>query len=217
MAPMITFAEETLALLLDDKSGAFLPIGKYALEHALVGGVLMDLAFADRIDTDPEQLILIDAAPTGNPMLDRVLKRISDSSETRNTAAWLEIISEEQGESIQEQAIESLIERGVLERREEKFLWVFRSRRYPMMDGKMQREARQRVVGVLFSGDIPDPRDIALICIADACGVLKTVFGDKELDEVSPRLDQLRKMDLIGRELITQLSVWRWSGTITRI
>lgn len=217
MAPMITFAEETLALLLDDKTGAFLPIGKYALEHALVGGVLMDLAFADRIDTDLEQLILIDAAPTANPMLDRVLKRISDSSETRDTAAWLEIISEEQGESIQEQAIESLIERGVLERREEKFLWVFRSRRYPMMDGKMQREARQRVVGVLFSGDIPDPRDIALICIADACGVLKTVFGDKELDEVSPRLDQLRKMDLIGRELITQLSVWRWSGTITRI
>lgn len=214
---MITFAEETLALLLDDKTGAFLPIGKYALEHALVGGVLMDLAFADRIDTDPEQLILIDATPTGNPMLDQALKRISGSDARRDTAAWLEIISEEQGESIQEQAIESLIERGVLERREEKFLWVFRARRYPMMDGKLQREARQRVVGVLFSGDIPDPRDIALICIADACGLLKTVFGDKELDEVSPRLDQLRKMDLIGRELITQLSVWRWSGTITRI
>ena len=214
---MITFAEETLTLLLDDKTGAFLPIGKYALEHALVGGILMDLAFANRIDTDPEQLIVIDATPTENPMLDQVLKRISGSDQTRDTAAWLEIISEEQGESIQEQAIESLIARGVLERKEEKFLWVFRSRRYPMMDGELQREAQQRVVGVLFSGDIPDPRDIALICIADACGLLKTVFGEKELDEVSPRLDQLRKMDLIGRELITQLSVWRWSGTITRI
>ncbi len=214
---MITFAEETLTLLLDDKTGAFLPIGKYALEHALVGGILMDLAFANRIDTDPEQMIVINATPTENPMLDQVLKRISGSDQTRDTAAWLEIISEEQGESIQEQAIESLIARGVLERKEEKFLWVFRSRRYPMMDGELQREARQRVVGVLFSGDIPDPRDIALICIADACGLLKTVFGEKELDEVSPRLDQLRKMDLIGRELITQLSVWRWSGTITRI
>ena len=214
---MITFAEETLTLLLDDKTGTFLPIGKYALEHALVGGVLMDLAFANRIDTDPEQLIVIDATLTENPILDQVLRRISGSAQTRDTAAWLEIISEEQGESIQEQAIESLIARGVLERTEEKFLWVFRSRRYPMMDGELQREARQRVVGVLFSGDIPDPRDIALICVADACGLLKTVFGEKELEEVSPRLDQLRKMDLIGRELITQLSVWRWSGTITRI
>ena len=214
---MITFAEETLTLLLDDKTGTFLPIGKYALEHALVGGVLMDLAFANRIDTDPEQLIVINATLTENPILDQVLRRISGSAQTRDTAAWLEIISEEQGESIQEQAIESLIARGVLERTEEKFLWVFRSQRYPMMDGELQREARQRVVGVLFSGDIPDPRDIALICIADACGLLKTVFGEKELDEVSPRLDQLRKMDLIGRELITQLSVWRWSGTITRI
>ena len=214
---MITFAEETLALLLDDKTGTFLPIGKYALEHALVGGVLMDLAFADRIDTDPEQLMIIDRTPIGNPMLDGALRRISESKATRDTTQWLEILSSEQGESIQEQAIESLIERGVLERREEKILWVFRSRRYPMIDGKVQREARQRVMGVLFSGDIPDPRDIALICIADACGVLRTVFGESELDEVSARLEQLRKMDLIGRELITQLSIWRWSGTITRI
>ncbi len=214
---MITFAEETLALLLDDKTGTFLPIGKYALEHALAGGVLLDLAFANRIDTDPEKLMIIDSSPTGNPILDRALERINQSSDSKNTAEWLEILSAEQGEMLQEQVIESLIKRGVLERREEKFLWVFRSRRYPMIDGKVQQEARQRVVGVLFSGDIPDPRDIALICIADACGLLKTVFGESELDEISPRLDQLRKMDLIGRELITQLSVWRWSGTITRI
>ena len=214
---MITFAEETLALLLDDRTGAFLPIGQYALEHALVGAVLMDLAFANRIDTDPGKLMIIDPTPTGNPTLDRVLERINESGDSRNTAQWLEILSAEQGENIQQQVLDSLIERGVLEQREEKFLWVFRSRRYPMIDGRMQREARQRVVGVLFSGDIPDPRDIALICIADACGLLKTVFGESELDEVSARLDQLRKMDLIGRELLTQLSVWRWSGTITRI
>ena len=214
---MITFAEETLALLLDDRTGAFLPIGKYALEHALVGGVLMDLAFANRIDTDPEKLMVIDPTPTGNPALDRVLERINESGDSRNTAQWLEILSAELGEDIQQQVLDSLIERGVLERREEKFLWVFRTRRYPMIDGRMQREARQRVVGVLFSGDIPDPRDIALICIADACGLLKTVFGESELDKVSARLEQLRKMDLIGRELLTQLSVWRWSGTITRI
>ena len=214
---MITFAEETLALLLDDQTGAFLPIGKYALEHALVGGVLLDLAFANRIDTDPEKLMIVDPTPTGNPTLDRVLERINESGDSRNTAQWLEILSAELGEDIQQQVLDSLIERGVLERREEKFLWVFRSRRYPMIDGKMQREARRRIVGVLFSGDIPDPRDIALICLADACGLLKTVFGESELDEVSARLDQLRKMDLIGRELLTQLSVWRWSGTITRI
>ncbi len=214
---MITFAEETLALLLDDRTGAFLPIGKYALEHALVGGVLMDLAFANRIDTDPGKLMIIDPTPTGNATLDRVLERINESGDSRNTAQWLEILSAELGEDIQQQVLDSLIERGVLEQREERFLWVFRSRRYPMIDGRMQREARQRVVGVLFSGDIPDPRDIALICIADACGLLKTVFGESELDEVSARLDQLRKMDLIGRELLTQLSVWRWSGTITRI
>ncbi len=214
---MITFAEETLILLLDDESGAFLPIGRYALSLALVGAVLLDLSFAGRIDTDPEKLIMIDPRPTGNPMLDGVLKRIAGSGETRPTAEWMETLSAELGASIQQQALESLIDRGVVEQREDKVLWVFRSRRYPMIDGKLQREARQRVTGVLFSGDIPHPRDIALICIADACGLLKTVFGESKLEAVLPRLEQLRKMDLIGRELIGQLRVWRWSDTITRL
>ena len=65
----------------------------------------------------------------------------------------------------------SLVERGILERREEKFLWVFRARRYPMVDGKVEREAKRRIADVLFSDEIPDPRDVALICLADACEI----------------------------------------------
>ena len=86
---MLTFAEEIMVLLLHDENGAFLPVKGYALNHALAGSVLMDLAFANRIDTDLEQLKVIDREPTGNPMLDRVLGRIADSAETRNTKEWL--------------------------------------------------------------------------------------------------------------------------------
>ena len=64
---MLTFTEETL-LLLGDKEGAFLPIRPDAFECALAGAVLMDLAFAERIDTDLEALVVVDPAPTGNAM-----------------------------------------------------------------------------------------------------------------------------------------------------
>ena len=89
----------------------------------------------------------------------------------------------------------------MLQRQEEKFLWVFRSRRYPTIDGKVEQEAKKRISDVLFSDEIPDPRDVALICLVDSCNILRTIYSKREIDRVEPRIEQLRKMDLIGREM----------------
>lgn len=198
---MLTFSEEVMVLLLHDENGTFLPVGEYTLNRALAGAVLMDLAFANRIDTDPERLTVTDSASTGTPALDRVLNRIAGEEEVRDTRTWIETLSADEAGTIKEAALDSLVTRGILERREEKFLWVFRSRRYPMIDGKAEREAKKRIADALFTDEIPHPRDVALICLADACGILRAVFDEREIKRVAPRIELLRKMDLIGREM----------------
>ena len=205
---MLTFPEEVVLLLLDDEEGVFLPIGKNTLELALTGSVLMELAFADRLDTDLERLMIVDRAPIGVPLLDRVLERIANDAETNDTKAWIETLSMEETAAIQEHALASLVGRGILRREEKrlfqetvKHLWVFRSPRYFMVDGKARHEIGTRFTDVLFSGEIPDPRDIALVCLADACGILRVLYKANEIDRIAPRIEQLRKMDLIGREM----------------
>jgi hypothetical protein len=198
---MLTFAEEIMLLMLDDEDGTFLPTRTSAVEYVLAGAVLLDLAFASRIDTDERQLLLLDQTPTGNPILDRVLNRISSSGGTRDTRAWIEKITSEDTDEIRSMALDGLVKRGILEARDEKFLWVFRSRRYPVIDGRAEREAKLRVSGVLLSDDIPDPRDVAMICLVDACGILPDIFSEREIDRAAPRIEQLRKMDLIGQEV----------------
>ena len=74
---MLTCSEEALLLLIDEEEGIFQSVGKNTLELAMAGAVLMDLAFADRIDTDLERMMIIDRAPTGDPLLDDVLDRIA--------------------------------------------------------------------------------------------------------------------------------------------
>lgn len=197
---MLTFAEEILLLMLDD-DGMFLPVRGGSVEHVLAGAVLIDLAFANRIDTDPERLVCLDRTPTGNPMLDRVLDRIADSCETQDTKGWIEELAGQGATEIRRQALASLIERGILEAQDEKFLWVFRSRRYPTIDGRVEREVRLRIADVLLSDDTPDPRDVALICLVDACNFLPDIFSAREIERAAPRVRQLRKMDLIGREV----------------
>ncbi len=194
---MLTFAEEILLLMLND-DGVFLPIRGGSVEHVLAGAVLMDLAFANRIDTDPAQLVCLDQTPTGNPMLDRVLAHITNSTATKDTGGWIAELAGQGTTEIRQQALTSLIERGILESQDEKFLWVFRSRRYPTVDGRVEREAKLRIEDTLLSDDIPDPRDVALICLADACGFLHDIFSKREIERAVPRLQQLRKMDLIG-------------------
>ncbi len=56
-------------------------------------------------------------------------------------------------------------------------------------------------MGVLFSDEIPDPRDIVIICLADACGIFKSIFSSQELDAVAPRIEQVRRLDLIGQAM----------------
>ncbi len=206
---MLRFAEEIVLLLLRDDDGKFVPVPATSLQHALAGAVLMDLALENRIDTDPENLVLIDSTPVGDSLLDPTLAKIA-AGEQRDARYWVEQ-SARQADDIREEALARLIERGVLEQHEERFLWVFRSRRYPMIDGSAEREVKLRIMGVLLSDEIPDPRDIVLICLADACGILRQLMPKRQLEGVRDRIEQVRKLDLIGQAMaqaIQDIELW---------
>ena len=99
------------------------------------------------------------------------------------------------------QALQSLVARGIVVQREAWVMWAFRARRYPTIDGNAEQEVKLRIGDVLLSDDIPDPRDVALIGLVDACDILREIFPGRDMEQCRPRIDQLRKMDLIGREL----------------
>ena len=196
---MLRFVEEITLLLLHDDDGRFARVPSWSLSYALAGGVLMDLAMENRIDTDLEHLILVDATPTGDSLLDPTLAEVA-AGEKHDARYWVEQTAE-RSDVIQEEALTRLIALGILERQEDRFLWVFRSRRYPMIDGQAEREVKLRIMGVLFSDDIPDPRDVVIICLADACGIFKELLSKRELEQAAARIEQVRKLDLIGQAM----------------
>ena len=201
---MLRFAEEIILLLLNDGDGRFARVPKWSLDYALAGGVLMDLALENRIDTDLNNFILIDDTPTGDELLDPTLAEIA-AGKDHSTNFWLEQTADK-ADSIREVALARLIEQGILEVEDDRFLWVFRSRRYPSIDGTAEREVKLRIMGVLFSDEIPSPRDVVIICLADACGIFKGLLSRRELDNVATRIDQVRRLDLIGQALSKGIS-----------
>ena len=217
---MLAFSEELLVLLLEDEHGTLLPIPRTNIECALAGAVLMDLAFANRIDTDLETLMVTDRAPTGNLMLDRALAKIGAREETTDTRTWIKVLAAEDADYIREQALVRLVQHGILERRDSSFIWVFGPRR-GILDRRersfvwafgarrhheTERDIKLRVGNVLLSDDIPDPRDVALIGLVDACDLLGDIFPDREHRSASPARraaaqDGLDRPRACGRDL----------------
>ena len=152
---MLRFVEEIILLLLRDEDGRFIQVPTWSMDYAVAGAILMDLAMENRIDTDLHNLILIDSTPLGDPVLDPVLAQIANG-ESHDSRYWVEQISRS-GPDIREQTLGRLVEKGILENEDDRFLWVFRSRRYPSVDGEAEREVKLRIMNVLFSDEIPDP------------------------------------------------------------
>ncbi|MEG9862854.1 MAG: GPP34 family phosphoprotein [Parvularculales bacterium] len=197
----LTFVEEILLLMLD-VNGRLPAARTDTVKYIVTAAALMELAFNNKIDTDPNRLFVVDRTPVGDETLDEVLQRVGeDQNKPMNTKAWIDALAWTHGEKIRDRGMGSLVSRGILTRRDEKFLRMFSSHRYATVDGRAEQEARLRITNVLLADDIPDPRDIALICLADACSLLVDLFSDEGFERVQSRIEQLRKMDLIGREV----------------
>ena len=195
---MLGFVEEIVLLQLDDTQGRFVDLPLSAAEVVLSGAALMELALANRVDTDPERFIVVDTTPTGDDILDEVLSHLAAADGELSTAGALELVTGN-AEKYQQRAIERLVAKGVLREEDGRFLWVFHTRRYPIVDDREQREVKARLRQVLLSDEIPDPRDVVLICLIDACNLLGLVLSPDEIDRTQARVEALGRLDLIGQ------------------
>ena len=203
---MLSFAEELMLLVLDETRGELVPsLSQRSMDVVLAGAVLMDLALRDRIDTALDSLVLVDATPVGDEVLDRTLADIASVGQERDTGYWIERTAE-YGDHIRTAAITRLVARGILEEADSGMRFflsrkVSQTRRYQTADGSPVEDVRLRIMRVLFSDDIPDPRDIVIICLADACGIFGSILSSSELAEARDRIDLVRRMDAIGRSV----------------
>lgn len=201
---MLTVTEDLLLLVLQKYGGRFRRHNAEILRHTLVGSALLDLELTHRLDTDLEHLEVVDPTPTGKSFLDPLLQEIANSEKPRDLWEWLQTLSPAMGDTIRDGAVESLVAQGALERR-----GTSRPPRYRLAGDAGVTDARERIEKILFSEDeIPSPQEVALICLADACDLLYALFRRKRIKAAMPRLQQVRKMDLVGSGTVAQLALW---------
>jgi len=202
---MLRLTEEIALFLFDETRGDFrISISTSTLDLIFAGAVLMDLAIEDRIDTDMEKLMLVDPTPLDDDIIDPTLAAIASNTEDHGTPYWVGKVAT-RGESIRNRALARLVERDILKtgddgsfRMARRFL---RSRRYSIAGQEPIEEVKLRIMRVLFADDVPEPRDVLIVSLANASGVFSELLSPSELEQVRDRIALMSKLDLIGRSV----------------
>lgn len=172
-------AEDLLLLLYDDERGK--PItGSPGLDYALAGAVLIELTLLGKVDVAGEgestkkgRLVVKDATPTGDPILDQRLAILAEKagSKPKNLMAKL-------SKKLRKQVLARLAERGILEADKGRILGLFPTARWPAHDARHEAEIRASLDNVLRLGTEPDERTGALVALLHALNVVPKVVGD---------------------------------------
>ncbi len=199
----LSLLDEFILMLLDEESGHFYQIPAQKMNCAIIGAALAELSLLSRIDTDLESLHILDPTETGNPSLDLILKEIADEPDQHNAQYWIERLIH-QAEPITDLILENLLNLGILEHHEGDFWTVVPDKLYADASdddegGALGQFIRTRIGKDIFSDDIPDPRDIIIICLIETCDVFPFMFKlDQKAEE---RIKLICRMDLIGRSM----------------
>ncbi len=197
---MMTLAEEVVLLALDDARGVLRELPRQTLDNALAGALLMELALCNRVDSDHRLLRLLKTTATGDDLLDQTLQVLGRIGPEHPVADALKCIAA-QGAQIRDALLARLVAKGVLKQEKQKFLWVFGLRRYPVCDQREIKEVTRRLRETIARGEIPEARDMVLISLLDACGLMNQLFSAAELEQYQPQIARLAKLDFIGQTL----------------
>jgi len=200
MNPPLALVEEIVLLSLDDTTGAHLPLMPQAIGYGLAGAVLADLEMAGRIATRTKCVEVLNAAPTGNLLIDPWLQRIADQEKCHSISHWLVVLSDEKHD-IEKAVLDHLIERGILKRQDKKILWVIGLRRYPTVHNEERVEVKTRLARLIQSEEPPTHFDTTLISLLQGCYLISEVFGADLLDGRSARIATIADADTVGREV----------------
>ena len=202
----IRIAEELVLLMLDERSGYLEMVPGWDFSCVMAGAVLADLALERRIETDLERLYLVDPKPTGDELLDPVLREIAESDEESDAQFWIER-NTRHADEIVAATLDRLVERNILKHETGGF-WglsrdVSRSGTYPTSDIETRKESRARILSVILQDEIPDPRDAILVALMHTCGGFKLLLDEEDYEERLDRIELVARLDLIGRTVAT--------------
>jgi hypothetical protein len=130
---------------------------------------------------------------------------IFSRKEKQDPGFWISQLAIRSGE-FTEYLVASLTVKRIIKVENQKVLWFFAKRTYPLQQDREIKEVKQRVRDIVFGDGIPDVRDIVIISLLHYGELHGLVFSEDELSQYRDRIVQIARMDLIGQAISVSLA-----------
>jgi len=210
----LTLMEEVLLLGLKDKEG-YTSFWNDCISSGLRGCILIELALRGRIELERagmrrksllgRKVIIKNADPCGDVLLDEALKHIKETDTAENVQTWIEYLSGEtwnplklryQLKNVRERLAKNLTEKGVLTTEKQNFL-LFDMTTHPVTDGSAKQRLVRKVQDAVLTKWVNDPhrmdkRQLSLLFLAHASDVLENAFAPLNDDDYDLAMRHVR-------------------------
>ncbi len=212
----LNIPEEIYLLSINENGEQYRDFKNESFDVVLASSILMDLALHHRIDSDQTYIIPDKTEPIGDKLLDGVMKEIIDWGCNRKIEDWISHLSIH-GQYFRDEIVKSLVKKGVLKVEDEKILWFFSKRKYPIVDDTELEEVQTRIRTLVFSKELPEEADIVIISILAHSNLLRTVFTHQEIGVYRDRIEEIAKMDFIGQAIASIIDSYEMPGFLDSI
>lgn len=173
---MFTLFEEFLLLSVHEAKGTFFGPALDRLKPGIVGAILAELALMGKIQTsNNHRLQLIDDSQVQDALLNDVLSILKESEKDRKFGYWINTLSQ-RAEKFRKHSTEGLIQKGVFTQDDDRLVWVVPSPLQAEIKASTKYWVIKRLRGIVLAQEDFQTRDIVLLSLVRACGLLELVF-----------------------------------------
>jgi Golgi phosphoprotein 3 (GPP34) len=177
-------------LLLAARSDGILTIPA-KLRFGLSGSELVRLAAARRVDIVRGRIVILDTAPTGDPLLDEALASMTGGWREPTAKAWVA----RHRPGLVERYLARAEAAGTIRAHRRKVLGFIPATQWTVLDTARAAQARARLEAVAASTGTVDPAQAALAGLASAIDVTPFVFPGRAGATARKRLRQAAKRE----------------------
>ncbi len=196
----LTFTEKLLIVSINPDNGRLKLSGNY-LTYGMAGSVLLEFYNSGKIEIEKNNLKLKSRKSTGDPVVDRIIKKIQNSKKDKKVRYWLRKLSYK-GLYFKRKALRSLFHKNILRCEKRRFLNLIPYKRYYFLKLNIRKNLISELRAAIFHSKDPEQQDIMLLALIKACSLDHQLSKNKEEKRIIKKhLKELSKENKITESI----------------
>lgn len=168
------------------------------LDYALMGADLVELALARRVVMEGDRVLVLDARPTGDRLLDEALASIAAKDRPPRAKAWVQAVRK----GLRSDYLGVLTQQRAIRPAPRPFLRFFTITDLVVLEPGRQAGIKARIDAVASGAAVDDPRDRALAGLTHAAGLSTVLYPGSANRALRKRLQQAAHTERVASDVL---------------